>query len=786
MPFRPARFLRAALALAIGLPIFAAPSHADRRTAVPSAAAVVRAARPEDAKLDPALRLVVERAEELAAKGARVSAAPRFLALAGPASPLSVLLDPESAEPDVLAFIQLRAPEAAVALEPLGTEILTQVDEIAVVRAPVSRIREIAALDDVLQIELSKQSPAALDSSRRRSNVAAVQAGTGGLPRAFTGAGVVVGVLDSGIDYEHPDFRTAANASRLKGLFDYGTGANGTECRLGQLQADSLSCPEKDGTGGFGHGTHVTGIAAGGGRRNAGYIGMAPAADIVFVKGIRHPESLGGFADADVVAGSQFIFQKARALDQPCVLNLSLGGQFGAHDGTSLYEQTLSRLTRPGNIIVAAAGNSGGGSIHASYAVQGTDYLSSLESLWGVFPGTTTTFVDLWYPAGTSVSVGIAAYDSPNFDDPIFLSAAAAPGQLLQGQVTDGGQIFANVTIDARTTADPNNGARRVLIVLEDAGAGHALNERFYSIWTAGSGTLDMWVATGGEFAPASFPLPSYFRPGDDLETIGTPATARRLLAIGSHVTKTQWVDFNGVTRIRSGATLDQISGFSSRGPSRDGRVLPDLTAPGEAILSSLSADYPAAASIVLQGGGLLEQHGTSQAAPHVTGVIALMLERNRFLTPENARAILQQTATPAGGAVPNNIFGAGKLNALAALLATPDPVPCSAPGPLRAREDCEEALAPEGPALEVRPNPAAAFASVAFRLPVAEPVHLAVYDLLGRRVSVLRDAWTTAGPHALRWEGRDERGVPVPSGVYLVRLLTPTRSAVQRMVVVK
>lgn len=789
MPFRPRRFLRAALALALGIPFFTTPSLADRRAVPPSFVGAAQAARPEDAKLEPALRLVVERAEALKAKGLQVSSAPRFRTLAGPGSPLSVLLDPDGAEPDVLAFVQLRSPDAAPALEVGGTRVLSQVDEIAVVRAPISRVREIAALEDVLQLEISKQSYAALDSSRKRSGVTSVHAGTGGVPRAFDGTGVVVGVLDSGIDYRHADFRTAGNASRLQGLFDYGTGANGIECRLTQLGPDSLNCPEKDGTGGFGHGTHVTGIAAGGGRRNSSYIGMAPGADIVFVKGIRHPESLGGFADADVLAGAQFVFQKARALGKPCVLNLSLGGQLGAHDGTSLQEQALSRLSRPGNIIVAAAGNSGSSTIHCSYPVEGTDYNTSLETAWGVFNGAAISIVDLWYPAGTSVSVGIAAYSGSDFNTPVFVSNfAVAPGQLIQSPITTlGGSTLANATIDARTTADPNNGARRVLIALEDANVGFELSDVVWSLWTIGSGTIDMWVGSGGEFAPTSLPLPSYFRFGDDAKTIGTPATARRVLAIGSHVTKTQWVDFNGVTRIQGGgATLDAISGFSSRGPSRDGRVLPDLTAPGEAILSSLSQDFPAVPAEVLQGGGLLKQQGTSQAAPHVTGVIALMLERNRFLTPENARAILQQTATPAGGGVPNNVFGAGRLNALAAVLATPDPVPCNGPGPLRANEDCEESLAPEGPSLEIRPNPAAAFASVTFRLPAAEPVHLAVYDLLGRRVNVLRDAPTAAGPHALRWEGRDERGVPVPSGVYLVRLLTPTRSAVQRMVVVK
>lgn len=776
---------RPALAALLAIAAFAAVAEAAIKRMPVAFGGTVRDARPDDAKLDAGLRLVVGLADEAKAAGLALDAAPRFAMLARPGSPFSVIADPARAEPDVLAFVKLSAAEAVGALAGVA-DVLAQVEDIAAIRAPVSRVRELAARPEVLQLEISTQSHAALDSSRRRSGVVTAHAGGGGLPQAFTGAGVVVGVLDSGIDYKHADFRTPGNQSRLRGLFDFATGPNGTECRLTQLGPDSLNCPQKDGSGGFSHGTHVTGIAAGGGLRNATHIGMAPLADIVFVKGMRDPESNGGFADADVLAGAQYVFQKARALGQPCVLNLSLGGQLGPHDGSTLHEQALSRLTRPGNIIVAAAGNSGGTAIHCSYAVQGNNFSTALETAWATTTNAGIALVDLWYPAGTDVSVGIAAYANGDFNTPVFVSNPVAPGQVLSGQVQAGSDVLATASIDAQTVADPNNGARRVVIVLQDANLGFELSDVIWSVYTFGSGAVDLWASINGEFAPVGTSLPSWFRFGDNARTIGTPATARRVLAIGSHVTKTQWVDVNGVPRTQPGATLDAISGFSSRGPTRDGRVMPDLAAPGEAIVSSLSADFTPAAADVQQGGGLLKQQGTSQAAPHVTGVIALMLQRNPHLTPEDARTILRQTATDAGTPGADNTFGAGRLNALAALLATPAPVPCGTPGPLRAAEDCDEAPAALGPSLEVRPNPAAAFANVAFRLPAAEPVHLAVYDLLGRRVSVLRDAWAPAGPHALRWEGRDERGVPVPSGVYLVRLLTPTRSAVQRMVVVK
>jgi len=776
--------LRGAFAALALLLVAAAPAAAAR---VYSGAfhGTLTEAEPLDHKLDPALRFVLGTPTASAVQDAATSAH-RLATLARPESPLAVLFDRGLAEPDVLAFVRLDTPESAVHLRAAGAELMAQVEDIAVARIPVSRVRAVAELEAVRFIELSKRSEARLDSSRARAGVRSVHQGGGGLPMPYTGTGVVVGVLDGGIDYSHPDFRTPANTSRIRALFDYGTGPNGIECRTGQL--DSLTCPEQDGTGGHSHGTHVTGIAAGGGRQNLAYIGMAPDADIMFVKGIRDPESAGGFTDADVTAGVQFIFQKARSLGEPCVVNLSLGGQFGAHDGSSLYEQSLDRLTRPGNIIVAAAGNSGSSTIHCSYPVEGTNYATALETAWSITPGVTNSFVDLWYPAGTSISVGLAAYTPGSYNTPVFVTNAAAPGQLLQGPATVGGSTIANVAIDARTTSDPNNGARRVLVVVQAANGGPPIENYVWSVYTFGSGSPDMWVQSG-TFAPIGEPsLPAWFRGGDDVSTIAIPATARRLLAIGSHVTKTQWVDLNGVTRTQANATLDAISWFSSRGPSRDGRVLPVLTAPGEAIVSSLSQDYPATSTETLFGGGLLKLQGTSQAAPHVTGVIALMLQRNPALTAENARDLLRQTAVDADAPGDDNVFGAGRLNALAALQATPVGVPCTGPTPnaVGSLEDCEGGILLEGAALEIHPHPVVGATQVTFRLGYAEPVHLAVYDLLGRRVRVLRDAVTPAGPHRVVWDGTDDRGVRVPSGVYLTRVLTPTRSEVRRTVVVR
>lgn len=754
-------------------------AHAQGKSAIaPAAGARVTSATATDLRMDAALRLAVERYAE--ARAGAVSGGTTASGVAGlvhPAIPYRLMAGEAGEELRAQVFVRLERPEAIAALTSAGATIVLQNGDLAIARIPVSRVTEAANAPGILSMVLSKQWSSELDSSRIRTRVKDVQLGGGTLPQAYLGDGVIVGAVDSGLDYTHDDFRSSATDSRLLALFDYSQGTDGVECRAGQL--DSLTCPVIDGTGGHGHGTHVTGIAAGNGRRNPQYTGMAPHADLLFVKGIRDAQSNGGFTDADVVNGCAWMINKALALGKPIAINLSLGSQLGAHDGTSLEERFLDRFAGPGRIIVAAAGNSGGSTIHVTYPAQGHDYSTALES--GLALGSPVALVDLWAPASSNITVGVAAYNTNDIINPVFVSNAAAPGQLVQQTAIVGiGPALGKITIDARTTADPNNGAKNVLIQIEPAPAGIDPSTLFWSVYTYGSGTLDMWVVTSAIFFPPGLNVPTYFRAGDDSKTVAIPATARRILCVGSHVSKTQWTDIDGVVRVQANATLDAISGFSSRGPSRDGRKLPNVSAPGEAIISALSKDYPADRPHIAFGDGYQEQQGTSQASPHVTGIAALMLERDPALTPENVRSILQQTATPTGGN-PSNIFGSGRVQALAALEATPDPLQCTVLLPSGRLVACEE-LVNEPVSLMAYPNPASEGVRLAFTSPTRAQVDLAVYDLMGRRLRSLQRGEVPPGVYGAVWNGDDERGRQVAGGIYFARLTTATGTRTIRL----
>jgi hypothetical protein len=526
----------------------------------------------------------------------------------------------------------------------------------------------------------------------------------------------------------------------------------------------------------------VAGIATGNGRRNSAFVGMAPAADVVFVKGIRDPDSNGGFSDADVVAGVQYVFDRAAGLNEPAVVNLSLGGQFSPHDGTSLYEQALTSLTGPGRVIVAAAGNDGARYIHGGYAVAGgTGYANAKETLCGVAAGATQVVIDIWYPSTGTITFGAALYQLGTYSTPVL---AMQTGVAAGHQSTTDFPTFGSVTIDATTTSDPNNHARHAVMLIEGPSGGPLDNNYVWSVYTYGSGTFDMWAVAGGFFAPPLLGLPDYFVPGDNSKTVGTPATARGVVAVGSYVTKTSWVDARGNPETQPGATLGAISLFSSMGPSRDGRTLPVIVAPGEVVVSALSSAFTPDSSNIEFGGGLQKLQGTSMAAPHVTGIVALMLQKNRYLTPDNVIGLLESSAVPVGA--PGNTWGWGEGNALGAMLATPPSIDCTGPTPALATLDCAGVHRQAAVELATWPNPARGAMSLGFSLPARASVHLGVYDLAGRLVKELRAGAEGAGVHQLVWDGTDASGTRVPNGVYFARLTTPALRQVARFAVLR
>ncbi len=589
-----------------------------------------------------------------------------------------------SGDDDIRAdvFIRTEAGFSAAVLTSLGATRIVEAGGIVSASVPLGGIGALAEDPNVRFIELAARRKPLNDAGRTDIRADLVHQGFN-LPAAYKGEGVIVGVLDSGIDFTHPDF-SDENGTRIQHLLEYTTTGQ-LEWSKTQIDTDPTSVTQGDLDDGGGHGTHVAGSATGGGKLNSIYTGVAPNADIIFVKGMID----GGFSDNAVFGGCQYIFEKADALGKPAVINLSLGSNFGPIDGSSLYEQALSNLTGPGKIIVAAAGNEGFDLIHAGAVLPASTQNVTLL----ISDNPSQLFINMWYTPGVISDVAIGAFAIDESDEPIYLgntSFVPVGSFMNHTPLTSDEIILGQIGIDAQTTADPRNGDGNIIFeIIGDPDQGVDISEIIWVVIynSSSSGRFDMW-SFGGEFWPVVEGIPGVNEiPGDSHSTIGTPASAHKIIAVGSYVTKTTFTNIdNQMLQWRNPdptrqtndlvvPSIGQKSYFSSIGPTRDGRIAPDISAPGELIFSPLSSQLAEGTGyqriLVAEGGNYIGSQGTSMASPHVAGVVALMLQVRPDLTYEQTLDILRETARVDSwtGSVPNHSFGAGKIDAHAAVM---------------------------------------------------------------------------------------------------------------------
>ncbi len=574
-------------------------------------------------------------------------------------------------------FILVDQATDANLLAQTGFEYRTQVDNIVLGRLPIENLPLLAKEPCVKYVETSKKSELQLDASRVEIGANKVHQGYN-LPQAYQGEGVIVGVIDSGIDFTHPDF-SDANGTRIKYLLEYTNDGGQKEWTKNQIDSNPNSVTERDGNGGSGHGTHVTGIAAGGGQASSSFRGIALKSDIIFVKGVRDPDSNGGYSDVDIVSGCYYIFSRAQELNKPAVINLSLGGQIGAHDGKSLYEQFLSGLTGPGRIIVAAVGNEGDEFIHT-----GANTIAKKQMLTIIGLNEPLAIADLWYDAGAISFVRMAiCYVNPSYELIYYepnTDWVSVGKSIIEKPIYLKNDHVANVSIDAKTTNDSTNGCGRIMFMIKTVNNANLTQVPIaINVYGEKVGRFDIWI-NGGYFDSNSYSFSNGVTsiPGDNKRSCGIPATAEKVIAVGSYVTKNSWVDVDGYQwdwpPSGNPSTIKDLSRFSSHGPTRDGRLKPDICAPGELIFSALSSHLTEGQGyqrqLVLPGYKYQGMQGTSQAAPHVTGIVALMLQANPDLDYYDVREKLAETARSDGytGSTPNYAFGYGKVDALAAV----------------------------------------------------------------------------------------------------------------------
>jgi len=490
-------------------------------------------------------------------------------------------------------------------------------------------------------------------------------------PPYLSGEGVLIGIVDSGIDYWHDDFRNGDGSTRIAALWDqsleadeqrgwsapegFVTGVEFTKEQIDKaLSADTRAAgerlvPERDVSG---HGTAVAGIAAGNGRSlrltdsvGAGTVlperadtGMAPESDLLIVKlGIPRQDSFP--RTTELMRALTYLVKKAVAIGRPIAVNVSFGNTYGSHDGTSLLERFLDNISEVGRCVVCVgSGNEGAAMGHVSgNAWQETTVELSVGEYERSFS------LQLW----------------KNFAD-IFQVTLISPGGQRAVFSTDeresmqntGGRISRILLEDMELllyVGEPTPYSAQQEIYLDFLPENRYVNS---GIWRIRLTPLHVVTGNYSMYLPSQTAISGntkFYRPTPDT-TLTIPSTASRVITVGAYDTVNDaYADFSGRGYLFAINETERLGIVQSK---------PDLVAPGVNITTAMA------------GGGYTVVTGTSFAAPFVTGAAALLMEwgiamgNDPYLYGQKVKAYLQKGARKLPGfeIYPNEVVGYGAI----------------------------------------------------------------------------------------------------------------------------
>lgn len=527
------------------------------------------------------------------------------------------------------------------------------------------------------------------DSSIVKHKVNLVHQGLNGIDTSYTGKGVLIGVIDQGIDFNHPDFKQYNGKTRVLRYWDHTiSGPNPPQpYNYGVLWDSSAinngTCASLE--NGTAHGTTVAGMAAGNAHANFKNKGAAPEADIVVVEtNFNLPNWTLTVADA-----CDYIFKVADSLGKRAVINLSVGDYLGSHDGNDPASEFIESLLdlQNGRIVVCAAGNSGN---QGKYHVRNSQIDADTSFFWNI-PNTGMTVAgpnkilfDLW--SDTSDAHYYFGYGADK----------VSPNYSFRGQ-SDFHYATNNITTVPLYDTIYNAVGQRIACIetyREIVGGNFHLLSVFqtidslayrYRFMTTGSGMYDAW---GGSWMQLSnfmtsipttiqYPAIQHYVMPDSLQTIVSSWNcSEKVISVGNIRNRVGYIDKNNnYYQPTSTTPVGKLSENSSKGPNRHGLVKPDISASGDVTLSAGPLWYltnPANNSTIDQGAFHVRNGGTSMASPLVSGVAALYLQKCKNSNYQQFKIDLMLSALvdPQTGVVPNNGYGYGKINAHSLLLA--------------------------------------------------------------------------------------------------------------------
>jgi len=619
----------------------------------------------------------------------------------------------EEKNPSVEVALKVNGSEDTAALEKAGVKIRYRSADFVYASVPVLALQRVAQQSAITSIKpmmgATIPKPPKDDLPPRMMSERGETRGqkmAGGFDQqALTGKGVVIAVIDTGIDWSHQDFINADGTSRILYLYDLfdpswtSSGGNlGTQPPLvdknnkpiGTLYTKAQINAALKGQGTVaskdvvGHGTACAGTAAGNGRATAKgilpgtYKGIAPDADLIIVKA-EDPD--GGISNLGYYT-VEWILKTAKSLGKPVVINMSFGTQYSSHEGDGAAELLLNSLVgpgKPGGVISVSAGNEGRDSFHAGGTFgpdrEGqADNFSSGIQLFVTDPK--GTWITSYFSSGDDWGLAIAGRDT------FFMDPTGKPVVFYLSRVGEdvGGKL-------SKAAKAPQNFNQ----YFKDSVQVEALNDKTQQVgvWLP-KGTYQVYgfgaspKVTNGHFDLyiTSTSSGSFGKGNESKFMVGSPGNAANVITVGAYDFRGSWTNVAGTQTLYNMKT-GLISTYSSPGFRRDNLVKPDIAAPATYTISPLSKDAkemgrnddgsPDNANIT-DDGLHLAWAGTSASSPYTAGVIALMLQKNPNLDANQVKEILKKTAIhdELTGAVPNIYWGYGKLNPSAAIRDTP------------------------------------------------------------------------------------------------------------------
>ena len=516
------------------------------------------------------------------------------------------------------------------------------------------------------------------DTARYMSNVAPAHLGER-LDGAYTGSGVIVGIIDCGFDFNHINFMNQNGVSRVKAVYlpldTTGTPPLVNTVRLPgsayELPSEIARLTTDDNAST--HGTLTAGLAAGGYKDN-GWYGMAPDADIVMCG---MPE--GELNDVRVANCVSYIFDYARRQSKPCVISMSLCSNVGSHDGTSYLNRLCQQLTGPGRVIVASAGNDGAYNVtaHCSIANSRDTVFTLLSGFRGMneYTGYINARSNVKKPFNTRMIVANTATGEILYRSRAI--GATSTGVLANFSTETDSELARYFTGDVEIIGSIEaNGKPSSMcqVNMVSKSSNYCLGFQYYS---PSANDLAIFTSKYAYINNRGF---SWAEKGSSLGSISDIATTDSVISVGSYNSRQTVPLRDGSTYFRPGSTPGFLSSFSSFGPDENGVSRPDICAPGSVLVSSANRYFVNPPNIQYwQPSAWVDgveytyspDLGTSMSAPIVAGAIALWLQADSELSVNDVREILKYSARQDEYVRPadRQKWGAGKLDAYAGLL---------------------------------------------------------------------------------------------------------------------